>query len=62
MGGHTHAHRELERALAALKGTQDALLFPTGFAANLAVVSALACGAACLAWDLFARFMSLFCE
>ena len=49
MGGHTHAHRELERALAALKGTQDALLFPTGFAANLAVVSALACGATCLA-------------
>ncbi len=32
-------------ARAALKGTQDALLFPTGFAANLAVVSALACGA-----------------
>ncbi len=46
VGGHTAAHRQLERALAALKGTQDALLFPTGFAANLAVVSALACGAA----------------
>jgi hypothetical protein len=46
VGGHTAAHRQLERALAALKGTEDALLFPTGFAANLAAVSALACGAA----------------
>ncbi|KAK9827396.1 hypothetical protein WJX81_006330 [Elliptochloris bilobata] len=45
VGGHTHAHRELECALAALKGAQDALLFPTGFAANLAAVSALACDA-----------------
>ena len=45
VGGHTHAHRQLERELAALTGAQDALLFPTGFAANLAAVSALACGA-----------------
>ena len=45
VGGYTHAHRELEGALAALTGAQDALLFPTGFAANLAAVSALASGA-----------------
>jgi 8-amino-7-oxononanoate synthase len=32
----------LELTLAQLKGTQDALLFPTGFAANTAVVSVLA--------------------
>ena len=32
---------QLERALADLKGTEDCLLFPTGFAANVAVVSAL---------------------
>lgn len=31
--------------MAALKGTQDCLLFPTGFAANMAVVTALGSGA-----------------
>lgn len=41
-GGQTHYHRALERELAALKKTEDAVLFPTGFAANVAVVSALA--------------------
>ena len=41
-GGHTHYHRALECELAALKKTDDAVLFPTGFAANVAVVSALA--------------------
>jgi hypothetical protein len=41
VGGYTHWHAELERALARLKGTQDCLLFPTGFAANLAVAAAL---------------------
>ena len=35
-------HRELERALADWKGTHAAVLFPTGFAANLGVLSALA--------------------
>jgi 8-amino-7-oxononanoate synthase len=42
VGGFTNAHRQLELTLAQLKGTQDALLFPTGFAANTAVVSVLA--------------------
>lgn len=41
VGGYTSWHAELERGLAALKGTEDCLLFPTGFAANLAVASAL---------------------
>lgn len=39
-------HRQLELSLARLKGTQDALLFPTGFAANTAVVSVLGAAAA----------------
>lgn len=34
-------HRELEAGLAQLKGTEECLLFPTGFSANLAVVAAL---------------------
>ena len=41
VGGYTSWHRELEAALAQLKGTEECLLFPTGFAANLAVASAL---------------------
>lgn len=42
VAGHTSLHRELELRLAGLKGTEDCLLFPTGFAANMAVMTALA--------------------
>jgi 8-amino-7-oxononanoate synthase len=35
-------HRDLEAELAAWKGTEAALLFPTGFAANLGVLTAFA--------------------
>ena len=41
VGGYTFLHEQLEEALADLKQTEDCLLFPTGFAANVAVVSAL---------------------
>lgn len=40
--GYTEAHAALERELAELKSTEAALLCPTGFAANLAVISSLA--------------------
>merc|ERR1740124_1971267 len=40
--GYTHAHRELETALAALEQAEEALLFPTGYAANLAVLGTFA--------------------
>jgi 8-amino-7-oxononanoate synthase len=40
--GSRPVHHELERALAAWKGTEAAVLFPTGFAANLGVLTALA--------------------
>lgn len=40
--GYTRRHEELERELAELERTESTLLFPTGFAANLAVLSALA--------------------
>lgn len=39
--GYTLEHRALEEELAELKGTDTALLFPTGFAANTAVLAAL---------------------
>ena len=39
--GYTEAHEALEAALADLKQAEAALLFPTGYQANLAVLSAL---------------------
>ena len=39
VAGYTHEHAALERALAELKGTEDCLLFPSGFAANASVVA-----------------------
>jgi len=41
VSGWTRAHEELTEALAAFERTEAALLFPTGFAANLGTVAAL---------------------
>jgi 8-amino-7-oxononanoate synthase len=40
--GRSETHRRLEQRLAEFEGTEAALLFPSGFAANLAAVTALA--------------------
>ncbi|MCC6916299.1 8-amino-7-oxononanoate synthase [Nitrosomonas sp.] len=42
ISGHSRAHHELEEALAAFVGLPRALLFSTGYMANMAVVTALA--------------------
>lgn len=42
VAGHTSLHERLECRLAKLKHTEACLLFPTGFAANLAAITALA--------------------
>ncbi|MEZ5525886.1 MAG: 8-amino-7-oxononanoate synthase [Pseudomonadales bacterium] len=41
VNGHSRAHHALEEALAAFTGRQRALLFSTGYMANLGVISAL---------------------
>jgi 8-amino-7-oxononanoate synthase len=42
--GYTTAHERLEETLARLEGTERALLFPTGYAANLGAISSMADG------------------
>jgi 8-amino-7-oxononanoate synthase len=39
--GERPLHRELERAIATLKGTEDALVFSSGYAANLGAIGSL---------------------
>ncbi len=42
LNGYTRLHRELEERLSAFKGTEDTLIFSTGFGANLGLLSGLA--------------------
>lgn len=42
LSGYTRLHRELEERIAALKGAEDAMLFSSGYAANVSLISALA--------------------
>ena len=41
LNGYTGLHRQLEEKLAALKGTEDALIFSSGYGANVGLVSAI---------------------
>lgn len=41
LSGHRELHGELERAIAALKGTEDALVFSSGYLANMGAIAAL---------------------
>ena len=41
LNGYTGLHRELERRLAAFKGTEDALIFSSGYGANVGLVTGL---------------------
>ncbi|WP_009631476.1 8-amino-7-oxononanoate synthase [Synechocystis sp. PCC 7509] len=41
LSGHRELHRELENAIASLKQTEDALVFSSGYLANLGAISAI---------------------
>ena len=41
LSGHRQLHRELEKAIATLKQTEDALVFSSGYLANLGTIAAL---------------------
>ncbi|MEI2583725.1 8-amino-7-oxononanoate synthase [Scytonema sp. PRP1] len=41
LSGHRELHRELERAIASLKQTEDALVFSSGYLANVGTITAL---------------------
>ncbi|MEM8810261.1 MAG: 8-amino-7-oxononanoate synthase [Cyanobacteria bacterium P01_G01_bin.38] len=41
LSGHRQIHRELEQAIAQLKGTDDAVVFSSGYLANIGTISAL---------------------
>jgi 8-amino-7-oxononanoate synthase len=41
LSGHRELHRQLERAIASLKKTEDALVFSSGYLANLGTIAAL---------------------
>jgi 8-amino-7-oxononanoate synthase len=53
VGGHLTIHKQLEEALASFKNKESALLFPSGYQANVGVISALASKAdnACIIMD-----------
>ena len=44
LSGHRQLHRDLERAIASLKRTEDALVFSSGYLANLGTITALVGG------------------
>lgn len=41
LSGTTHLHRQLSETLARFKGKEDALIFPTGYSANVGVIAGL---------------------
>lgn len=55
LNGTTELHRELERRLAELKGTQDSLLYSSGYAANVGWCSALLARKDILVYDVLSH-------
>jgi 8-amino-7-oxononanoate synthase len=55
LSGYTRWHRELEERLSALKGTEDTLLYSTGYSANVGLVAAACIGKAIVLCDEYSH-------
>ncbi len=55
LNGYTDLHRELEERLAAFKGTEDAMIFSSGYGANVGLITALANNSSKLIYDSYSH-------
>jgi glycine C-acetyltransferase len=60
LNGTTCLHRELEERLAALKGTEDAMIFPAGYSANVGLVTGLVNQSDTVLYDIYSH--ASFCD
>ncbi|MGE5859082.1 MAG: aminotransferase class I/II-fold pyridoxal phosphate-dependent enzyme [Ignavibacteria bacterium] len=60
LNGYTSLHRELEQRLAALKGSEDCLIFSSGYGANVGLVTALMNTDSLVLYDAFSH--ASFCD
>ncbi len=60
LNGYTMLHRELEERLAALKGTEAAMIFSSGYGANVGLVSGLTGKADIILYDAYSH--ASFCD
>jgi glycine C-acetyltransferase len=60
LNGYTKLHRELEERLAALKGTEDAMIFGAGYSANVGLVTGLVNSTDTVLYDIYSH--ASFCD
>ncbi len=60
LNGYTKLHRELEERLAALKGAEDAMIFPAGYSANIGLVTGLVNPSDIVLYDIYSH--ASFCD
>ncbi len=60
LNGYTPLHRELEERLAALKGTEDAMIYSSGYGANIGMVSGLTTKNDIILYDAYSH--ASFCD
>jgi glycine C-acetyltransferase len=60
LNGYTTLHRKLEERLAALKGTEDAMIYSSGYGANVGMVSGLASRNDIILYDAYSH--ASFCD
>lgn len=60
LNGYTKLHRELEERLAALKGAEDALVFGSGYSANVGLVTGLVNPTDTVLYDIYSH--ASFCD